>query len=278
MTRRLVLLTGDGPEHRYVANRLASELPLSRIVVDVASRPPSLRRAFRAGAGSGVSRVGLELFRRAVGDRAAAAEATRRVLGEELTGDFPAEAQVVRVHGVNSAEALTAVAVLRPHALLVYGTSILGDRMLGLARELAFNMHTGISPFYRGTQCAFWPVANGEPELIGATVHECTAATDGGQIFAVGAAGWDEADGLHELFGRAVVKGADLYVDTVRRYLDGSLEGAAQDLSVGREYRGYERTLGPELRARWALRRGLLERKNAAASSVSSPTNAFGNG
>jgi methionyl-tRNA formyltransferase len=268
MTRRLVLLTADGPEHRYVAGRLASELPLSRIVVDARSRPPSLRRAFRAGIGSGVSRVGLELYRRAVRDRAAAVAATRRVLGEELTRDFPAEAHVVRVHGVNSGEALAAVAALRPHALLVYGTSIVGDRMLGLARELAVNMHTGMSPFYRGTQCAFWPVVNGEPEMIGATVHECTAATDGGQIFAVGAATWDEADRLHDLFGRAVVKGADLYVDTVRRYLDGSLKGAPQDLSVGREYRGHERTLGPELRARWALRRGLLRRHSASAAAA----------
>jgi methionyl-tRNA formyltransferase len=266
--KRLVLLTGDGPEHRYVAGRLAAELPLCHIVADVRSRPPALRRAFRAGVGSGVSRVGLELFRRAVRDQAAAEDAARRVLGEELTRDFPPEAQVHRVRGVNSPEALTAVAALRPHALLVYGTSIVGDRMLGLAREHAFNMHTGISPFYRGTQCAFWPVANGEPELIGATVHECTAETDGGRIYAVGPAAWDERDRLHELFDRAVVKGADLYVETVRRYLAGLLEGAPQDLSIGREYRGHERTLGPELRARWALRRGLLRRTGHAAPAA----------
>jgi methionyl-tRNA formyltransferase len=270
--KRLVLLTGDGPEHRYVAGRLTAELPLSRIVVDMASRPPALRRAFRAGVGSGMSRVGLELFRRAVRDRAAAAGAARRVLGEELTLEFPPGARVTRVDGVNSAEALNAVAALRPHLLLVYGTSIVGDRMLGLARERALNMHTGISPLYRGTQCAFWPVVNGEPELIGATVHECTSETDGGQVFAAGPAAWDERDRLHELFGRAVVKGADLYVDVVRRYLDGSLEGAPQDLSVGREYRGFERTLGPELRARWALRRGLLRRDSPAAPAVATPS------
>ena len=34
--------------------------------------------------------------------------------------------------------------------------------------------------------------------------------------------------------------------------------GAPQDLGTGKEYRGYMRTLVPELRARWALRRGLL--------------------
>jgi methionyl-tRNA formyltransferase len=263
MTGRLVVLTGDGPEHRYVTNRLAAALPLEAVVVDVRNRPRSLRGAFRGGVRRGMSRLALELFRRAIDDGAAADAALRGVLGVESTRDFRFEGRVVRVRGVNSPEALAAVTELKPDALLVYGTSIVGDEMLGLPRDLAFNMHTGMSPHYRGTNCAFWPVVNGEPEMIGATVHECTAEPDGGPIFAVEAADLDEADGLHELFARAVVKGADLYVDAVRRYLDGELDGSTQDLSVGREYRGYERTLGPELRARWAVRR---RRKNPATA------------
>jgi methionyl-tRNA formyltransferase len=133
--------------------------------------------------------------------------------------------------------------------------------VLGLARERAFNLHTGVSPRYRGTDCAFWPVVNREPEWLGATVHECTAAVDGGQIYGLARAEWEPGDGIHELFARAVAAGADLYVEAVRRYLDeGGITGELQDLSTGREYRGYMRTLGPELRARWALRRGLLMR------------------
>jgi hypothetical protein len=69
---------------------------------------------------------------------------------------------------------------------------------------------------------------------------------------------------LHQLFARALIRGADLYVEVVQRYLhDGAIEGHLQDLSSGTEYRGYMRTLGPELRARWALRRGLLSRAAA---------------
>jgi methionyl-tRNA formyltransferase len=128
------------------------------------------------------------------------------------------------------------------------------------------NLHTGVSPRYRGTDCAFWPVANREPEWIGATVHECTAAIDGGQIFGVAPAGWRPDDRLHELFARAVECGAGLYVDVMRRYLrHGALKGERQDLTEGAEYRGYMRTLGPELRARVALRRGLLKTANSPA-------------
>jgi methionyl-tRNA formyltransferase len=265
--RRLVVLTGNGPEHRYVANRLCDAVPVEAVVVDVSERARSLRRAFRGGFRRGVSRVLLELFQRAVGDRAAHDAALRKVLDRELTSRFLAEDRIVEVRGVNSPEALAAVARFRPDALLVYGTSIVHDEMLGQARDVAFNMHTGISPHYRGTHCAFWPVVNREPERIGATVHECTAEVDGGRIFAAEAAECEPRDGLHEVFARAVAKGTDLYVETVRRYLAGDLRGEQQDLSLGREYRGYMRTLVPELRARWALRRGLLRRTADRGSS-----------
>jgi methionyl-tRNA formyltransferase len=131
--------------------------------------------------------------------------------------------------------------------------------MLALPGGPSLNLHTGISPRYRGTDCAFWPVANREPQWLGATVHECTSAVDGGQIYGVVAAHWELGDGLHELFARAVAAGAELYADIVTSYVRGeSPAGEAQDLESGREYRGYMRTLRPELRARWALRRGLL--------------------
>lgn len=255
---RLVVLTGNAREHRYVANRLCHALPVAAVVVDVTVRRASVRRAFRAGFRQGVSRLLVHVFRKAIRDAGAREAALTRVLGDELTARFHAQDRVVEVSGVNSAEALAAVRSLRPDAILVYGTSIVGDAMLALARDVAFNMHTGLSPHYRGTDCAFWPVVNREPELVGATVHECTATVDAGAIFARGRAEWEPGDGLHELFARAVARGADLYVDAVRQSLAGKAEGEPQDLTLGREYRGYMRTLAPELRARWALRRGLL--------------------
>jgi methionyl-tRNA formyltransferase len=258
---RLVVLTGDGPEHRYVVNRLCAALPVEAIVADVGVRRPSLRRAFRGGTLGGISRVGLFAFRAAVRDGSARTTALRRVLGTESTARFDAQHLLTRVDGVNSTEAIRAVAQARPDALLVFGTSVVHSEMLALPGDLAFNLHTGISPRYRGTDCAFWPVVNREPEWIGATVHECTANVDGGPIFGTAHAPWQMHDGIHELFARAVARGADLYVEVLERYLrDHKVMGERQDLSEGCEYRGSMRTLAVEFRARWALRRGLLER------------------
>jgi methionyl-tRNA formyltransferase len=266
---RIVILTGNGPEHRYVANRLCRSVAIEGVVVDTAVRGQSLRRAFRGGTMQGLSRLALEAFRRTVRDGARRRAALTRVLGEESTTRFEAEDRVVRVQGVNTDDAVAAVSRLRPDLILVYGTGIIRDEMLSRAGDLVMNMHTGLSPDYRGTDCAFWPIINGEPERIGATVHECTDRVDGGQTYAVATAGWAPDDGLHELFARAVACGAELYVDAARRYCAGTLAGRPQDLATGREYRGFMRTLGPELRARWALRRGLLRRPPAQVPELS---------
>jgi methionyl-tRNA formyltransferase len=242
-----------------VANRLCGELPVEAVVVDERVRRPTIRRAFRGGIRRGIGRVAHHAYLRVVNDARAREAALRHVLGTDTTAGFQHRDGVIRVDGINSREAFETIGRLEPDALLIYGTVIVNDRILGLANDLAFNMHTGISPRYRGTDCAFWPIVNAEPEWIGATVHECTSDVDGGQIFGVTRVEWSADDGIHELFARAVAAGAELYVDAVRRYLeDGGLAGERQDLADGREYRGYMRTLGPELRARWRLRRGML--------------------
>jgi len=256
--RTIVVMTGDGPEHRYVANRLCLAVPVAAVVVDTAVRPASIGRAFRGGVGRGASRVALHVFRKMVRDRAARAAAAKKVLGTSMTSQFIYEDRVARVSGVNSDDAVELLKGLQPDAIAIYGTTIVREHVLSQSRDIAFNMHTGISPYYRGTDCAFWPVVNREPERLGATVHECTSAVDAGPIFATGRADWASDDGLHELFARTVVKGADLYVEVLQKYLEGTIQGTEQDLAVGREYRGYMRTLGAELRARSALRRGLL--------------------
>ena len=251
----LVVLTGNGPEHRYVANRLCQALPVDAVVADVAVRQPSLRRAFRGGTRQGVARLALFAYRKAVRDARARDRALRCVLGNDATASFLVDDRVICVDGINSAAARAAVAAVHPSVLLVFGTAIVRDEILALADDMAFNMHTGLSPHYRGTDCAFWPVVNGELDWIGATVHECTSAVDGGQVFARGRTDCEPGDGVHEVFARAVARGTDLYVDAIRRHLAGDLIGTPQDLVTGTEYRGYMRTLRPELRARWTLMR-----------------------
>jgi hypothetical protein len=147
--------------------------------------------------------------------------------------------------------------------------AMLGDRRIrDMARQGAMNLHTGMSPEYRGADCTFWPVHNGDLHLVGATIHECTARIDGGDIYECAPAHIRDGDGRFAVFGRCVRVGAVLYVDAIRSALNGSLTGSDQDPAVGHEYRAADMRLRHDLYVRWLHWRGIASDR-AQASRVS---------
>jgi methionyl-tRNA formyltransferase len=252
--KRLVLLTRDDFAHRYVANILCATLDIESIIVDRRPIKTNFRRAARQGIGHFISKAARTVFLKAVRDDQARKQAFKNILGETCQA-FSKPNIVSLVDGINSPRSVSMVREIDPSAILVFGTSVVRGSVLGLARDVSFNMHTGISPNYRGTGSSFWPVVNGDLHLLGATVHECTDVIDGGVIYEIAHVMYRPGDHLHTLFARTLIAGAEAYGRVVRRYLLGRLSGVPQDLSIGREYRGSELTLGPELKARFRLRK-----------------------
>jgi len=181
---------------------------------------------------------------------------------------FYASDRIEYVKGINSAESLEVLQQRRPDAILIYGTSVVRNAVLDCATDICVNLHTGISPQYRGTACSFWPVVNDDLDMLGATIHECTSGVDSGPIFEIVHSRYEPGDDLHTIFGRAVMVGAEAYVRVVQRYLAGTLTGVPQDLNLGREYRGADLTIGPELVARRRLARLRAIAETSRSSSV----------
>jgi hypothetical protein len=157
----------------------------------------------------------------------------------------------------NSQACIDLLTTLKPDVVVVYGTLIIGRKLLAcLPRTI--NLHTGISPHYRGSDTNFWPIYNQEPQYLGATVHRLDPGIDSGPILARGCEDLTPEDNEHILFAKAVKVGADLLCSAVKREYEGIANPLPQDLSVGREYRTVERTLAAELKVRRLLKRGAL--------------------
>ncbi len=271
---RLVLLTGEDHEHCHVANRLADAFALARIVVDAGvprsrlNRVRYLRRRYSTA----------QLLSRAIGqglafvcrDRAARREALFQVLGREPCERHRHQEILTRVSGLNAPATQALIRDLSPDVLLVYGTAVVRDEILSLAARLALNLHTGMSPYYRGVDCAFWPLYHGELERLGATVHQCTRELDGGVIYQVGQVPLERDDDRFRVFARAVKLGTDLYVQAVRELLEGRLQGQPQQLELGYEYRAAMKEWRHELAVRWRIRRGLIRNYAARHQGVGS--------
>jgi methionyl-tRNA formyltransferase len=261
---RIILITSNGYGHRYVANKLAGSLELAGIVVDHGKRPTRvdrLRQLRRRYSNKQlVSRLLIGLYRLLLRDAPDKEQSMISVLGSESCRSFSKPSLVHEVFGINTAEGVRVVEGLDPDIVLVFGTGIVGRKVLSTAKQVALNMHTGISPYYRGCDCAFWPIHNDELDMIGATVHECTQDVDGGRIFATRRARLHAGDGMHAAFARAIATGAELFVETVSKVLRNETVGTPQDLRVGREYKAYMRDLSAERKVRSKIAQGVIRK------------------
>ena len=66
---------------------------------------------------------------------------------------------------------------------IVFGTSFIKGKILKfLTKNKAINLHMGLSPYYRGTDCNFWAVYDKKIDKVGATTHLLSNVLDGGKI------------------------------------------------------------------------------------------------
>lgn len=259
---RVILITGEDIGHRYVANKLASAVELAGIVVD---RGTARRRRWRRlwkryTMGQLFSRACLRLLATVRRDGVHRHNRILEALGAENCSNFLFPRLVTPVHGINSREGEQVVSSLQPDVILVFGTVMVKESLLSLARNISLNLHTGISPHYRGADCDFWPLYNNELHMLGATIHKCTMQVDGGAIFATGHACLQAHDDLYSVFARCLMIGTDLYVDVVKGLIDGRLEACPQNLSIGREYKVVMRNVRADLKVRRQIKNGLVRR------------------
>lgn len=250
----LVVVTSDGPEHRFVARCIGVAFPVRAILLCDPTPRRAWHRILRQNPFRFIDKALWRVYLKLVSDENVRAMALNEVLGLENL-KFPPNVSLICVGQPREGLLEEVLRSLAPDVIAVYGTSIVPDAALAQARRVALNLHTGISPRYRGAGCAFWPIYNGEPEWVGATIHECTAAVDGGRIFTTCHSPPCHGDTLHHIFARTVLAGSAAYVDVIGKALSGLIEGQIQDLSSGHEYPGSARGLLSELRARQRLAR-----------------------
>ncbi|MBT4890149.1 MAG: methionyl-tRNA formyltransferase [Rhodospirillales bacterium] len=66
---------------------------------------------------------------------------------------------------------------------IVFGSSFIKGPLIDfLVDNSAINIHMGVSPYYRGSSCNFWALYDGNPDLVGATIHMLSRGLDSGGI------------------------------------------------------------------------------------------------
>ncbi len=97
------------------------------------------------------------------------------------TSEIPAN-KVIEVPSVNSDITIAELKRLSPAVVVVNGTRIIQEKVLGCVDAVFLNTHAGITPMYRGVHGGYWALARGDAGNCGVTVHKVDKGIDTGSI------------------------------------------------------------------------------------------------
>ncbi len=238
---KTVLITRRQPAATALINRVQQVQPLDLVIYErwrkQAFEPPRTL-SDRVGRARREVRRRADYYRRRIGDRlggteALEREAEHRVLGHgHLRVEQPPRIEEIDDRAWDDARAL--LAKDPPDVILVFGTSLIPDRVTEVAKIAAINVHTGLSPHYRGQNCTHFAILNEDFENIGITVHLVRKAIDGGEIVVQRRPDIAPGDDEFSLNVKNQRLGAELYAEILRRLANGEVfKPVAQPKDVG---------------------------------------------
>lgn len=222
---KVIVLTSTFLRHQYVVNTLAEMLD----VVGVWQEEKSFAPLSHAGTPEEAAVIQAHF------DARDASEA------EWFAGHAALRTGDARSHRVAPGACSTAPEVEQmlacgADAMLVFGTGILKEPLLSAFEGRIINLHLGLSPYYRGAGTNFWPLVNGEPEYVGATIHYLDAGIDTGPMIAHVRPVIEAADGPHEIGNRTIMAAARCLAAAAHAHAEGRVHAVVQT-GGGRLYR-----------------------------------------
>ncbi len=251
---KIMIFCGGSPRHLYVANQLCAHSDPLAIVMETGRRITARKLIDQALNGSLLRKVWRKLRDRPryAGNREAefffpqgAAELTRSDL-------------LIETPYINDPQVLKWVQEYQPDIIAVFGTSLLRGGILEEENIKIVNLHGGLSPWYRGADCTFWALHNGEPENVGCTLHYIDSGIDTGRLIAHISPEIKGSDDELTLFWRAVRDSAKVYGEALAKISDGSVVGQYQE-NKGRLYQVKDRLWRHEQKLRKMTAEGLLD-------------------
>jgi len=189
---KVIMLAGSHPRHSAIARTLHEAGVLVGLVIEE-------RGLFVPSTSPGES----DEIKRLINlhfNKLNAAE--RKFFGRTLFPDVD-KIKIVKDE-LNSEKIQKFIKRIDPDLLLSYGVHMLSDATINSCKGEAWNIHGGLSPWYKGCITHFWPSYFLEPQMTGMTIHELTWKLDGGDVVHQNKAELVMGDGIHDLACRAV--------------------------------------------------------------------------
>ena len=170
---RVATLTSDDAHHHYLLSRLASSFDVVAAFIEPAAEQ---RKALLA---RGLWRPWFWSAAHSARRGIMGLDRYRRRYFEYTPVEPPVLPRVVR--SINDSDVNDVLRQVNPDVVIVMGTSIIRH----LPPQPAINIHGGFLPYYRGNNCIFFAMLNGDFDHVGSTLHFVDNGIDTGAVIEV---------------------------------------------------------------------------------------------
>lgn len=226
--QKLVFFTGSNPRHGYVAQQLWEQGCLTAVIQEQ-------RLDFDPVTPNGLSDHMLKLWKHHFVQRKIQEERFFADSWQALEDTAGNKLEILKIstEETNSSQVVEFLKKYQPDLVLSYGCHFIKQStQQAVPNALFWNIHGGLSPFYRGTVTHFWPSYFLEPQMTGMTLHYTQSRLDGGDILLQTTYPMTAHDTLHAVACRTVQTGAQQIAQNIASLKSGViLEGSKQSTS-----------------------------------------------
>lgn len=218
----VVLLTREQPSATFLINRVQDVLPLKKVIYESWDGPPeppveqSKFEALRDKAAMYQRYYRKRIYEEVSGTRELELAARDSVFGHRWH-NIEKPTEIVEIYDRDWQAAKQELEKDPPDLILVFGTGLIPSYVTEIAKLECINIHTGLSPHYRGQNCTHFPIINEDFENIGVTVHLVRKAIDGGEILVQRRPTISPGDNEFTLIKKNERLGAEIYAEILLR-------------------------------------------------------------
>jgi methionyl-tRNA formyltransferase len=285
---KVVIFTRTGFHHTSFINRLQERFEVACVVRE--SYPGRKDRRLLGSIarplfrGDGIFGVREELFLKKFHEKYSAGFRHHKALREYLRADFDAVAEKpgtkyldVKCGEINSEGFASRIRATGPDIIVVLGSSVIRPEIISIPSVAMINLHSGLSPYYRGAWSYGWPLVHDAPECIGATVHHVNAGIDTGDIIFQTRPALEDSDDLNTIFLKVIAEGTELVCDAIEQIGGtGRVVSYRQPLHGGSLYRTGDLTAHAARRCLRNLKGGAIARYRAHKAAADARIALFG--
>lgn len=184
MKPKIIILARDCDSTNVVYNYLKKYFDIDAVVFEtpIPRKKQFLNRAKRLGYISALSQVIFFLCIAPIIKRFSRKRKAEIFKQYELDETGPPKEIIKRIRYANTEEGRSVIRELNPDLVLVNGTRIISKKTLESVPATFINIHTGITPAFRGVHGGYWAIATGKKDLFGTTIHYVDTGVDTGEI------------------------------------------------------------------------------------------------